>query len=281
MDTTARVLAHSRPRGGGPELVTVLVTLPRFLLPELGTHRRFSRSTASSRARPTAMAIMEVRTSPFVPPMFGAKRRGMQAGPALVGWRALAATAVWRAAAMAAVVCAWALDKLGVHKQWAARLLEPFMWSEVLITSAEWRNFLALRDHPDAQPEMQTVARTIRAALDLSTARELAPGEWHDPFPAMPGMVLPVQGAGDALWGVPASQWASVGRCARLSYQTHEGRWSPQQDFDLAMRCLAARHMGPMEHVAVVDWSADRDDFGNLARPWVQVRKHIEGEAGC
>jgi thymidylate synthase ThyX len=42
-------------------------------------------------------------------------------------------------------------DHLGVHKQLANRLLEPFMWHTVILTATEWSNFFALRAHKDAQ----------------------------------------------------------------------------------------------------------------------------------
>jgi hypothetical protein len=42
----------------------------------------------------------------------------------------------------------------------------------------------------------------------------------------------------------------SAGRCARVSYLTHEGRRDPVADIELCERLLQAGHMSPAEHPA-------------------------------
>lgn len=49
---------------GCTRITSVQVKYPRFILPQLNTHRVFSRSTASSRAVPTAKLIEMVRNEP-------------------------------------------------------------------------------------------------------------------------------------------------------------------------------------------------------------------------
>lgn len=61
--------------------------------------------------------------------------------------------ATWLTARDEAVIYAETLLDLGLHKQIANRLLEPFMWAEVVVTATEWDNFFKLRLAHDSQPE--------------------------------------------------------------------------------------------------------------------------------
>ena len=45
-------------------------------------------------------------------------------------------------------------------------------------------------------------------------------------------------------------QLNSVGRCARVSYLTHDGVRAPAADIELALKLQSAGHMSPFEHVA-------------------------------
>ena len=51
----------------------------------------------------------------------------------------------WLKARNEAVNQADTISRLGVTKQLCNRLLEPFMWHKVLITSTEFENFFSLR----------------------------------------------------------------------------------------------------------------------------------------
>ncbi len=166
MTYSARVVADSI--ADRVRLTTLEVVMPRIILAEFNTHRVFSRNSASSRAVPTARRIEQVEKNPFVPAVFGANQRGMQAGDALTGTLAAESMSAWLDARYAAVKQAKKLNELGVHKQLANRLLEPFLWHKVVVTATEWANFFALRDHEAAQPEMQITARLMKAAMGVS-----------------------------------------------------------------------------------------------------------------
>ena len=56
----------------------------------------------------------------------------------------------------------WLLEKVGLHKQLTNRLLEPWMWVTVIVSSTQWNNFYALRCHKDAQPEIRRIALLMR-----------------------------------------------------------------------------------------------------------------------
>jgi hypothetical protein len=55
---------------------------------------------------------------------------------------------------------------LGLHKQVANRVLEPYQWMSTIVTATEFDNRFTLRDHPDAQPEIRDLARTMAIAMD-------------------------------------------------------------------------------------------------------------------
>jgi thymidylate synthase ThyX len=272
--TSAKVLVDTiGPRGH--RLTTMEVTFPRFILPEFNTHRMLSRNSSSSRAIPLAKVLERVRARPFVPDRWWANQPGMSSRTEIVGADAEKARQAWLAARDAAVSGAEALGRVGatgVHKQQASRLLEPFAWHTVLVSSTCWRNFFALRTHPAAQPEFRELARLMLDAYTSSTPAPLPAGHWHLPLvrPGEEGEFTP-----DDLRRV------SVGRCARVSYLTHDGLRDPAKDVALHDRLLASGHMSPFEHVARVMTS---EELGTS--PWsgnfhgfVQYRKLLPNES--
>ena len=63
----------------GERLTTVEVEFHRFILPELNTHRVFSRNYQSSRAVPVQKMIDQVRDNPAIPVHWGKNQAGMVA----------------------------------------------------------------------------------------------------------------------------------------------------------------------------------------------------------
>ena len=301
MDFEAKILADSiSPHGD--RLTTLEATFPRFILAEFNTHRVFSRNSASSRAIPVAKQLRRVLESPYIPLEFGSNQPGMQAGPPLAGTAKATAEAEWLAARDDAVRHVLALMTsprfvaehddledcleaareamqdsphpfwLNVHKQVANRLLEPFMWHTVIVTSTCWDNFWNLRCHEDAQPEIREIAISMRSALDRSEPDELGEGEWH----------LPLTGAADRLEAKSEEELikVSVGRCARVSYLTHDGKRDLAADVRLYDRLLSSGHMSPMEHIArpMAETELEEAEWCGNFRGWCSHRKLIPGE---
>jgi hypothetical protein len=268
MGYEAKVLADS-VSPAGVRLTTLEVTFPRFILAEVNTHRMLSRSSASSRAIPVEKRIKAVEEDPFVPEAFGRNRKGMQATEVLEGVEADAARAAWLHAAQMAVGGARDLARIGVHKQYANRLLEPFLWHTAIISATEWENFFALRCHPDAQPEFRRTAEAMRDARDAS--RPWMIHNWHLPY-VDAEEVLALKVAGMSL---PDVALVSSMRCARVSYLTHDGKRDPEADRARALELIAAGHMSPFEHAAHA--LAEPTFVGNF-RGWAQRRKFIAHE---
>jgi len=261
MNINAEIIADSISEGG-VRLTTFSLTYPRVIHGELMTHRVFSRNAMSSRAIPVSKLISEVWNDPFIPMVWGSNKPGMQAGEEVTGWRLALAKLTWVAASKAACVFAWALSKLGLHKQIGNRIMEPFQWMRTVLTATEWDNFFALRDHPDAEPHFQALARRMRFEMDISTPRELVLGQWHLPYV-------------DSVSGIDCK--ISAARCARVSYLTHEGK-APSVEADLALYERLAGgepiHASPLEHQATPALSATTRS-GNL-RGRVQFRQVVQ-----
>jgi thymidylate synthase ThyX len=271
----AKIIADS-VSPAGVRLTTLQITFPRFILAEFNTHRMLSRNSASSRAIPVKKRIEAVLNSPFVPEKFGRNQKGMQAHEEPISeHNAEEAEMRWRFAARLAAHYAKRLDKLGVHKQWSNRLLEPFSWHTVVVTATDWDNFFHLRCHPDAQPEFQKIAGMMRDAMRTNTPTARLPIEWHLPYCTGDDAedVRPDRTTDEA-WGTLAR--ISAARCARVSYLTHEGKRDTKADLALATKLLAAGHMSPFEHPATPMDTAT-EYYGNF-KGWMQYRKLIPGE---
>jgi thymidylate synthase ThyX len=291
MKTThsAKVLADSI--ANGVRLVTFEVTFPRIILAEMNTHRVFSRCSASSRAIPIEKMIERAMTDPYVPKRWLANQRGMQGGEELCLSAQAAARTQWLIARDRAVEQATELKYLGIHKQWANRLLEPFLWHTAIISSTEWDNFYFQRIHPDAHPDMFETALAMGVAMRDSTPKQLyCDNEWHLPFIDKTDFDAHPEFRRDYEW-----KKVSVGRCARISYLNHNGVRDVAEDIALHDRMMEHGHMSPYEHVArpmrekelqfgTYCWSKERGDhieapFNGNFRGWVQYRKEIQGES--
>jgi hypothetical protein len=263
---SARILADSvNPMGN--RLTTFELTFPRVILAEFNTHRMISRNAASSRAIPTEKLIQRVLDDPFIPD-FRLNQKGMQAGEALPDDEAQDAVERWLTMRDVMAVEAKRLHALSVHKQYVNRLLEPWMWVTVIASATEWANLFHLRCSPEAEPSFQRIACMARDLYLSSEPAELFPGDWH----------LPLTNCGEGACddGDMPDEFlikCSVGRCARVSYLTHDGQRDPQSDIDLHDRLAASGHWSPFEHVA----TPEEGVFGNFVG-WRQYRKSFANE---
>ena len=253
-------------------VVTFQLRYWRAIHAEVMTHRVFSRNASSSRAIPISRTIAQVLSDPAGPCDFRENQKGMQAGSPLRGVRGWLAEKAFYWARYPACAFAWSLGKLGVHKQYANRLLEPWQWISVVVTSTEWENFFALRCHPAAQPEIQALALQMRACMTWGVPRIMQYGDWHTPYVTQ-GEIIDN--------GVAIALQMSVARCARVSYNGHDGKKTSVAD-DVALYtrlvCAEPMHGSPLEHQARP--AADPDHGSGNLRGWVQYRKLVESSKG-
>lgn len=260
------VVLHSKYEDH-PELITLALSYPRYIHAELMTHRVFSRNASSSRAIPTKTMLRNIKKNPAAPIYWGTNQAGMQAGKELTGWRLCAAKAVWKTATMSACFFSGMLHKIGLHKQHANRITEPYQYITTLVTSTEWDNFYKLRAHPDAQPEIKFLAELMIRATSESRPQLLKQGHWHLPY---------VDLSEFENHSFADLQKASAARCARVSYLNHDGsKPNVEKDIKLFNRLVGSQpiHASPLEHVAVPSWKEN----ANL-RGWKQLRRVVENQ---
>lgn len=280
-------------------LTTFQLRYPKFIHGEFMTHRAFSRNASSSRAIPVERLIVDVERDPAMPVSWGKNQRGMQdagehgervrtadfgpppdpeTGSFGMSWDAEGA---WLFARDNAVKMAHAFARAGYHKQIVNRLLEPFCHINVVATATDWKNFFALRYHPDADPTIRVLAAAMLVARNASVPIPLRPSiDWHTPY-------VPIDDPSRSLGDPFAPIKVSVARCARVSYLTHEGgKPTVEEDLALYERLMGAipLHASPAEHQATPDdydgemhrWGCLRQ-HGNF-RGWRQFRKMLPNE---
>ena len=112
-------------------------------------------------------------------------------------------------------------------------------------------------------------------------------GEWHMP------LLSPSEAFDLLIQGMTQKDLCkiSVGRCARVSYLTHDGKRDPKADIELYERLAKSGHMSPLEHVARPMTQEElyatgfydtnplsaKGYYGNICG-WMQHRKEIPGE---
>ena len=231
----------------GKRITTLHCHFPRFILAQVNTHRMFSRNTASSRAVPIQKMIDRINSEPVIPVHWGKNQAGMQASEEVDAETKEKALQEWRLAALNASKTAEKLLELGLHKQIANRILEPFMWAETIVTATEWDNFFKLRLHEDSQPEIQELARCMKEAMDKSVPVE---SQVHLPY-------ITYDELNQASKETPEDMFLklaplSAARCARVSYLNHEGKTpNPDKDMETFQKLKSGGHWSPMEHQAL------------------------------
>lgn len=256
----------------GTRLTTMEIELHRFILPEFNTHRMFSRNFQSSRAIPMKRQREMIQENPAFPVFWGKNQPGMVAEERLEEDALLRAEKAWEQVLLDMIYWNAELEKMGVHKQIANRLLEPFMYTKGVVTGTEkaYKHFFYLRCHKDAQPEIQSLANAMKTEWKESIPKELDMGEWHLPYVEEEHKELDLQGKINL----------SVSCCAQVSYRrldksgekvdTVLGRLHLNQDSE------DPPHPSPTEHQARVkyDWPyVGASGSGNLSGSWQQYRK--------
>lgn len=266
MTIKVKVIADSISPAG-KRITTVQKYYPRIIHAEEMTHRAIAKSASGSRAIPVEKVLANIKADPFVPSYWGVNQRGMSAKAELKGWRRWLAKKLWLTAGMTAVEFSKALSAVGLHKQIANRITEPWMHIHVVETATEWDNYFSLRISETAEPHMRDLALATLNAMNASVPKKLGINDWHLPY------VLPEEAD---KFDVEILRKISVARCARVSYAKH-GTTTPNVNEDMGLfdMLFESRHMTPFEHQAkpLEPWQTSGPFVG-----WEQFRKTIKGE---
>ena len=298
----AKVIADS-VSPSGERMTTMEIEYPRFILAELNTHRMLSKNSASSRAIPVKAMHEQIMQMPAGPVYWGKNQPGMQAKEAVTGPDLSEAIYIWNKAKEDAVHWAQAMaERLGIHKQIANRITEPWMVMKTVISGTEWANLYYLRNHPDAQPEFHELAYKMHEAQKNSCPQELHPGEWHVPYVNVSrdfstNQLRYFDSTGDYLTAEQA-RIISASCCAQVSYRKNDDTMEKAQKIFNQLIHSKPAHASPVEHQAtpmdlpttcayepetwepgVTHVSANGDLWSGNLRGWIQHRKLIADEA--
>lgn len=269
MTSSAKVICDSIHEGS--RITTMEVVCHRFVLAEFNTHRKFSRNSASSRAIPVEKQLQKVQENAAFPVEWPCEQPGMQGGTELEEDYLAFAQFLFDD------VRTYTLDRIHqylisypekvqrLHKSLINRLLEPFMWHTIVVTSTEWSNFFEQRCSPLAQPEIRVVAELMKGCLNFSVPEKLKRNEWHLPY---------ISEVEKELYKESVCIKASAARCARVSTEYQDGLRDIEKDLNLFTKLINAfpPHWSPTEHPAqVVTYPV----YGNFDFPWGQLRHNM------
>jgi hypothetical protein len=298
---TARILADS-VSPDGQRMTTMEIEYPRFILAELNTHRMLSKNSASSRAIPVKAMHQHMTENPARPVHWGKNQPGMQANTELVGMDLTDAQFMWQRAQQDAMHWAQQMsERVGLHKQVANRITEPWMTMKTVISGTEWRNFFWLRAHADAQPEIHELAVKMWDAYNKSTPQLLQPGQWHVPYvTTQRGLdgTLHYIDSNDVYITAEQARVISASCCAQVSYRKSDDSYEKAHKIFRQLIESQPCHASPVEHQAtpmdldtldkydpacwqdgVTHASRNGDLWSGNLRGWIQFRKLIAGEA--
>jgi hypothetical protein len=264
-----KIIEHSI-NPSNSELITYQLRYWRAIHGEVMTHRVFSRNASSSRAIPVNKIFWQVMKDPAGPILFGKNKKGMQSTEYYGEFMQGLLRFVWNNTGRMVALISKGLEWVGVHKQFANRLTEPWQFISVLVTATEYENWYKLRNHKDAQPEIQCLAREMLKALGESIPTLLNQGGWHLPY------IYPYE---RTLYNIGDLVKMSTARCARVSYGNFDGKGTTiDADLKLYYQLVESKpeHASPTEHQAVVKDATIRNWQSNFDNTWVQHRKFIE-----
>lgn len=300
--TEAKVVAYSISKETGEKIITFELQYPRLVHSEVMTHRLFTRNAASSRAIPVSKSIEMVRECPAMPVRFGANQTGMQdkgeehiyafvahslaveyegntGAPLCTGREA------WKLYADKVAEMASELNEAGYHKQICNRLIEPFQYIKTVVTfTGNGNNFFGLRDHADADPTIEELAKSMREAMELAPMKHLKSGDWHVPY-YKDGAFIKGRDK-----GLQKALKISASCCAQVSYRKlDDSEDKAEVVYDRLVNSKPV-HASPFEHQAtplkksngfrskyVTHIDRDGNPWSGNFRNWGQYRQQIEG----
>lgn len=294
----------------GKRITTFELDYQRFIHAELLTHKMLSRNSASSRAIPVSKVLEQVRNDPAMPSYWGKNQPGMQAKEecnndivlpeyltkaALIychkeehydqvliagGTVSLSKEDYWEFCAWLAAGNSEGMANAEYHKQIANRITEPFQWMKIVLTATEWNNCWHLRDHPDAQPEIQVLFHEMKRQYDLCEKTTfLKAGEWHLPyvnttFDCIDGScVIYKDQEGNILTEEQALR-LSASCCGQVSYRKLDTSQEKADDIFKRLVESVPVHASPTEHANLCIDVSKINPFD--PKTWVEGLTHVD-----
>ena len=269
---TAKIILDSISEDG-VRLTTFHLHDPRYILPEIDTHRMLSKNSRSSRARPINSVMKEVYDDPFIPSHWTAYQKGMQGkeitDPEAIEFYTNFITSLGKNIVDAIELFNETCDIKGIprlHKQILNRYIENFASTDTIISGTDWKNFFNLRISDKAEPHIKELAEAMQKAMAESTPKVVTIGDYHLPYITEDEIEHHF---------MTECKFASVARCARVSYAPF-GSNEPDfdKDLELGKTLLQDKHMSAFEHIATPLLCAS-ERTSNF-RGWKQYRQEVD-----
>lgn len=277
---TKLILYSENPDGN--RLATFLINLTRSVQSEKLRHRMLSFSAASSRAIPTRVMIRRLLSDTYVP-QWAKNSKGM-AGKFADSEDVEFYNSEWHRAkyeALAQVLRMMTrkpfiandvmqLDSEEIssmleqhknvpHKGDINRLLEPFMFMELIVSGTEWANVFFQRVHTAAHPALQEVVYRMAKLYLTQQPQKLEWGEQHLPFITAADFTEVKSYATKTTDSIPAIlRRISTSRCGRVSFGKTDEVKTVEDELNWYHRHIyenAAKgeppHVSPAEHPAI------------------------------
>ena len=252
MKITAKVIQHSKSIYTDREIITFELEYPRYIHAEFMTHRLFSRNAASSRAIPVEAMQAQILEQDVDFIFYGKNQPGMQAKEELDVDSISEIKALWKLARDCCLSIGKVMHSKGLHKQNINRLHEPWMMMKTVVTTTDIANWDWLRNHSDAQPEIQELAKVMYAARLESVPEAIGHGEWHVPYVTRTRHDLNnvIMYGDDGFLTVEEARIISASCCAQVSYRKNDDSLEKAQNIFDKLVNSAPVHASPTEHQA-------------------------------
>lgn len=270
MGTHSKLILLSRNTATDRYICTWEITIPKCFEAQLNKHRQLVFCWNSDRFTPMKRVREQVLNDPYKPDVWGQNKPGMVSTGELSPYRAAIANFLWNyLARWSCVATHWLLEKLGVHKQWANRVLAPWRYQKGTVTAHHVSNLFNLRAmQSDPQPEVRNLVWTMMMQYTNTDPQDLEPGQYHLPYLTDDEKCLPI--------GVQIK--ASVARCGRVG---RPGRHGIKSDLELVdttfLPANKPPHLTPFEHVAIATVT---DSAHGIYVGWQSAREFIHNQAG-
>jgi len=287
MTISAKIIADSVSQPC-TRIVTMELEYPRFIHAELMTHRMFSRNAASSRAIPIQIMLDTIHSSPAMPIHWGKNQPGMQASEEVqhVG----NAKDLWKQAAVNAAGIANMMNNIGLHKQVANRITEPFQHMKLIVTATEWDNWFKLRTHKDAQPEIQALARAMLKEFNSNVSEFLYDDEWHVPYVKTKRQqgIRRYYDSADREISLADALMISASCCAQVSYRKNNESLEKAAAIFKTLIESDPQHASPVEHqakpiqpsnlwqVGITHVDRSLEQWSGNFKGWIQYRQYLQ-----
>ena len=140
-----------------------------------------------------------------------------------------------------------------------------------MITSTQWENFFALRDHPDAEPHFHDLAYMMKTVMMHSKPEFLDIDQWHLPY---------ITKEERNQYPINDLLAISAARCARISYKPFDGDSSIEKEMERAKSLMKFPvHASPFEHQAQPDpYTKKFADQNRNFHGWTQYRATLTAD---